>query len=135
MILRSSFIRERLRQTAYLDATPAGAVNETNQLSSLKVNATYQPNTTFGFTAGLFGTGGSTDTLLYAPGPITGSATGSPSTRGYMAELSVNAWQNVRLAGQYVGFTRFNGARNDYDGEGRGAGNNGTFYFYTWLAY
>ena len=73
--------------------------------------------------------------MLYAPSPITGSATGSPSTRGYLAELSVNPWQNVRVAGQFVGYTRFNGGTDNYDGSLRRASGNGTFYFYTWIAY
>ena len=133
MILRSSFIRESRTLSALVAEEEAANVN--NRLSTLRVNATYQPNTTYGFTAGLFGTGGTTDTLLYAPGAITGSALGSPSTRGYLAELAVNPWQNVRIAGQYVGYTRFNGTSQDYDGSGRHASGNGTFYLYTWIAY
>ena len=135
VILRSSYITEHRQLDALLSEDPAGAVSASNRVNTFRVNATYQPNTTFGFTAGLFGTGGTSDTLLYAPAPFTGSATGSPSTRGFLAELAVNPWQNVRVAGQYIGFTRFNGASQDYDGSGRSAGNNGTFYLYTWIAY
>ncbi|CAN5820976.1 hypothetical protein BH11GEM2_BH11GEM2_05630 [soil metagenome] len=135
VILRSSFIRESRTLSALVAETPAAAANVSNRLNTLRVNATYQPNTIYGFTAGLFGAGGTTDTLLYAPGAITGSALGSPSTRGYLAELSVNPWQNVRIAGQYIGYTRFNGASQDYDGSGRNASGNGTFYLYTWIAY
>ena len=135
VIVRSSFITEHRQLTALLAADPEAAVNASNRVSTFRLNATYQPNSTYGFTAGLFGTGGTTDTLLYAPAPVTGSATGSPSTRGYLLEMSLNAWQNVRLAGQYVGYTRFNGGSSDYDGSGRSANNNGTFYLYTWIAY
>ena len=135
VIMRSSFIRESRTLSALVAEDPAAAANVSNRLSTLRVNATYQPNTTYGFTAGLFGTGGTTDTLLYSPGAITGSAIGSPSTRGYLAELSVNPWQNVRIAGQYTGYTRFNGASQNYDGNGRNARGNGTFYLYTWIAY
>ena len=135
LILRSSFIREARTLSALVAEDPSAAANVSNRLSTLRVNGTYQPNPTYGFTAGLFGTGGTTDTLLYAPGAITGSALGSPSTRGYLAELSVNPWQNVRIAGQYIGYTRFNGASQNYDGSGRSASGNGTFYLYTWIAY
>ena len=135
VILRSSFIRESRTLSALVAETPAAAANVSNRLNTLRVNATYQPNTIYGFTAGLFGAGGTTDTLLYAPGAITGSALGSPSTRAYLAEISVNPWQNVRIAGQYIGYTRFNGASQDYDGSGRNASGNGTFYLYTWIAY
>ena len=135
VIVRSSYITEHRQLDALFAVDPAGAEKVSNRVNTFRLNTTYQPNTTYGFTAGVFGTGGTTDTLLYAPSPITGSATGSPSTRGYLAELSVNAWQNVRVAAQYTGYTRFNGASQDYDGSGRSAGNNGTFYLYTWIAY
>jgi hypothetical protein len=135
VIVRSSFITEHRELNALVAADPPSAMNASNRINTFRLNATYQPNSTYGFTAGLFGTGGTTDTLLYAPAPVTGSATGSPSTRGYVLELNFNAWQNIRVAGQYVGYTRFNGASQDYDGSGRSANNNGTFYLYTWIAY
>ena len=135
VILRSTYIRERRRLDAFLATDPVTAANERVTLSTLRVNATYEPSMRYGFTAGVFGTGGTSDTLLYAPGPVTGSETGSPSTRGYIAELAVNPWQNVRLAAQHVGYTRFNGGTTDYDGSGRSAGNNGTLYLYTWVAW
>jgi hypothetical protein len=135
LILRSNFIHERRQLSAFLESNPPGAANESVVLSTLRVNATYQPNMRYGFTAGVFGTGGTSDTLLYAPGPVTGSAVGSPSSRGYLAEIAVNPWQNVRLAAQYMGFTRFNGGTENYDAYGRSAANNGTLYLYTWIAY
>jgi hypothetical protein len=135
VIVRGNVIRENRTLDALTALTPAGAANGKVQLTTVRLNATYQPNLRYGFTAGLFGTGGTSDTLLYAPGPVSGSASGSPSSRGYLAELAVNPWQNVRLAAQYVGFTRFNGGSQDYDGSGRSAANNGTLYLYTWLAY
>ena len=135
VILRSSYITERRKLNTLFAEDPAGVVDPNNRVNTYRVNATYQPNTTYGFTAGLFGTGGTTDSLLYAPAPVSGSSTGNPSTRGYMAELSLNPWQNVRVAGQYIGYTRFNGASQNYDGSGRSASNNGTFYLYTWIAY
>lgn len=135
VIVRSNFIHEQRQLDAFLTTNPASAVNQRVTLSTLRVNATYQPNLRYGFTAGLFGTGGTADTLLYAPGPVIGSATGSPATRGYLAEFAVNPWQNVRLATQYVGYTRFNGGARDYDGSGRSADNNGTLYLYSWIAY
>lgn len=135
LIVRSSFIQERRQLDAFLAATPAGAVSSSNRVNTFRLNMTYEPSSLYALTAGVFGTGGTTDTLLYAPAPITGSATGSPSTRGYLAELSVNPWQNVRVAGQFVGYTRFNGGTDNYDGSLRRASGNGTFYLYTWIAY
>ena len=37
-------------------------------------------------------------------------------------------WQNLQLAAQYTGYTRFNGAQNNYDGAGRNASSNNTVY-------
>ena len=36
--------------------------------------------------------------------------------------------QNIDLAFQYTGYTRFNGESTDYDGAGRNAGGNDTAY-------
>jgi hypothetical protein len=35
---------------------------------------------------------------------------------------------------QYTGYTKFNGAKNNYDGEGRNAGDNNTLYTSVWFA-
>ena len=36
--------------------------------------------------------------------------------------------QNLQLGVQYTGYTRFNGAMTNYDGAGRNASGNNTFY-------
>lgn len=135
VILRGNVIHETRHLDAFIAENPPMAMNAENTLTTMKVNATYQPNLRYGLTAGLFGTSGTTDTLLYAPANVVGSGTGSPSTRGYIAELAVNPWQNVRLAAQYIGYTKFNGAGTNYDGGGRNASDNGTLVFYLWMAY
>src|SRR5205809_3749315 len=45
---------------------------------------------------------GSSDDVLYAPGDVTGSRTGSPNSSGLVAELTHQPWQNTRFALQYV---------------------------------
>ena len=72
VVLRSSYIAEQRQLDALLAEDPAGAVSVSNRVNTFRVNATDQPNTTNGFTAGLFGTGGTSDSLLYAPGSICG---------------------------------------------------------------
>jgi hypothetical protein len=62
--------------------------------------------------------------LLYAPG----SANGNPRGAGYIANFSVWPMQNLQLAAQYTGYTRFNGAAINYDGSGRNASGNNTVY-------
>jgi hypothetical protein len=73
-------------------------------------------------------TTGTTDPLFYSQSSVTGSANGSPRSAGYSANLSYWPLQNVDLALQYTGYTRFNGAANDYDGVGRNASDNNTVY-------
>ena len=67
---------------------------------------------------------------------MTGSVNGSPNSSGAIGELSYNAWQNTRLALQYVAYSRFNGGSTAYDvAGGRNASANNTLYLYTWLVF
>ena len=52
---------------------------------------------------------GTADPTLYSPGPVTGSANGSPDSRGYILELDYLPVQNVRLMLQYTAYDKFNG--------------------------
>ena len=47
---------------------------------------------------------------------------------GYIANVSFWPWQNLQLAAQYTGYTRFNGGTTNYDGSGRNASANNTIY-------
>jgi hypothetical protein len=85
--------------------------------------------------AGYFQTTGTSDDVLFAPAPVTGSRTGSPNSRGATGEFAVNPWQNMRFALQYVAYNRFNGASTDYDGAGRKAADNNTLFLYLWFAF
>ena len=79
------------------------------------------------------GAPGSTDDLLYNTGaPATGSASGSPKSSGYIAELDWLPRRDLRMALQYTGYREFNGARSNYDGFGRNAKDNNTLYFVVW---
>jgi hypothetical protein len=66
---------------------------------------------------------------------VGGSANGKPDTQGYMLELDYLPVQNVRLMLQYYGYSKFNGARINYDGAGRSASDNNTLFANIWLAY
>ena len=50
--------------------------------------------------------------------PVSGSANGDPRGAGYIANISFWPWQNLQLAAQYTGYTRFNGGITNYDGVG-----------------
>jgi hypothetical protein len=130
-----------------LDASFAsGAVsNVANRLESLRFNAAYTYAQTYGVTAGYFKTWGTRDALLYAPGDLTGSASGLPDSEGFVAELNyvpfgkkgsfAAPWANFRLALQYIAYARFNGGSGNYDGSGRNARENDTLFVNGWIAF
>lgn len=97
----------------------------------------------YGLTLGAFHTGGSPDPELYAPEPETGSRTAAPDTTGYVAQADwtpfggegQSTFANLRLGLQYKGYTKFNGAKANYDGHGRNAADNNTLSAFAWIAF
>ncbi|WP_295458125.1 hypothetical protein [uncultured Thiodictyon sp.] len=67
--------------------------------------------------------------------PITGSRTNDPGNRGWIAEVFWKPVQYIRLGVQYWNYNRFNGASNNYDGNGRRASDNNTIFAYLWGIY
>jgi len=133
MVVRGSWIHESQK----LDATfvGGGSANAKNSLKSLRVNASYYPRQWLGMTGGYFDTSGSTDTGLYAPADVEGSANGSPKTSGFVGEVDFNPWENTRLGLQYTGYFNFNGQKTNYDGSGRNASGNNTLFAFVWLVF
>lgn len=82
---------------------------------------------------GYFATDGSSDTGIYAPGPVEGSASGKPDTRGILGQVAYFPWQNTEFTLQYTAYNKFNGGGSNYDGDGRSASDNNTLYVNTWL--
>ena len=68
------------------------------------------------------------------PGVIT-SANGAPDTRGWIAEVNYLPWLNTKISAQYTRYTKFNGGSTNYDGVGRSASGNDTWYLLLWFAY
>lgn len=135
LIGRASYIHESQNLTASFVAD--GSQNVSNTLNSYKLNVSYIPNPAHTFTVGVFGSSGTSDNLLYAPSPVSGSSTGSPTSQGESIEYAVSPWLNVRLGAQYVMYQKFNGASQNYDMtvNGRRAQDNNALYVYLWLAY
>lgn len=135
LIGRASYIHES--QTLPASLAAAAVANATNTLSTYRANVTYQPSLAHAITAGLFSVSGSADATLYPSGDVTGSATGRPNSAGFIVDGDMNAWMNVRLGAQYVGYTKFNGGSTSYDvpSGGRSAKDNNTLYLYLWLAF
>ncbi len=116
-----------------------------NTLDQLRANLTYYYRQTYGGTIAWQKTWGSTNPLLYAPGPLTGSANGRPDSNAFIFEIDwvpfgkADSWArpfaNLKLGAQYTLYTQFNGGTTNYDGFGRDASDNNTLYLFAWLIF
>jgi hypothetical protein len=119
--------------------------NSKDSLNEFKANVSWYHDKTYGLTAGVFSTTGSADPVLYPVEDISGSRIGVPDTRGYVLQADwtpfgkedsfASPWANLRLGLQYTGYTKFNGASNNYDGAGRKASDNNTLFLFSWIAF
>jgi hypothetical protein len=124
--LRATFIRQN---SDLLASFATGAATQgPNHLNTLLANAEYHFGNRYTGTFGWFETAGTVDPLLYAPASVSGSANGNPRAAGYIGNVSFWPWQNLQLAAQYTGYTRFNGGSTNYDGSARSASANNTIY-------
>jgi hypothetical protein len=123
---RGSYIHENSDLLASAQAGIAGFGS--HHLNTFLANAEYHFGNRYTGTFGIFNTGGTVDNVLYAPASVSGSANGDPRGAGYLLNFSYWPWQNVQLAAQYTGYTRFNGGSTNYDGSGRNANANNTVY-------
>jgi hypothetical protein len=124
--LRGTYIHENSDLLASFVA--AAAAQRLHHLNTVLANAEYHFGNRVSGAFGWFDTSGTNDPLLFAPGAVSGFANGSPRSAGYIANVSYWAWQNVQLAAQYTGYTRFDGGSTNYDGSGRNASGNNTIY-------
>ncbi len=124
--LRGSFIRENSSLQATIAAVGAEPIR--HHLNTAQANLEYHYGSKLSGIVAYFNTTGTSDQLLYAQAPVSGSANGSPQSNGYLLNLSWWPVQNVDLAVQYTDYLRFNGAQNNYDGAGRNASSNNTVF-------
>jgi hypothetical protein len=123
---RASYIREN---SDLLASFAGGAANESkHHLNTVQANAEYHIGNKYTGTFGWFNTTGTSDLGLFPSGPVSGNFNGDPRGTGYIANFTYWPWQNLLLGAQYTGYTRFNGAANNYDGAGRNANANNTIY-------
>jgi hypothetical protein len=123
--LRGTFIGQHSSLNA---SYPTAAQEVKHHLDTAMANAEYHFGNRYSGTVSFFDTWGTGDALLYPQSPVTGSANGDPRSAGYIANFSFWPIQNIQLAFQYTGYTRFNGAGTNYDGAGRNANGNNTVY-------
>jgi hypothetical protein len=137
-----------LFETQNLPASFAAGLssNPSNNLTHFRVAAAYYWNNTYGFTLAYSAITGSTDSTIYAPASLTGSANGSPNSQAIIAQIDWTPfgndtthpgypWLNVRIGLQYKHYLQFNGGTTNYDGSGRNASDNDTIFLFTWLAF
>ena len=131
--LHGTYIRENSNLNAAFDSSGASFIP--HHLNTFQVNAVYHFGYRYAPAFGYFATTGNADPLFYAPAALTGSANGSPNSKGYLLNFTYWPVQNVRLAVQYTGYTQFNGGGTNYDGAGRNARDNSSVYLYLGLIF
>lgn len=132
-------IREWQERDASLSAGLAS--NPSAVLKTFRADAHYVYRGTYAGILQYFDTQGDADDLRYNSGaPVTGSINGSPDSRGWIVELNYLAdldWmpvvQHAKFALRYTGYTRFNGAGDNYDGFGRDARDNNSVFLLAWF--
>ena len=136
-----------IHESRDLDATydAGGAQKKSGNVNRFDLSGSYYYDQTWGLTAGLFDIQGSSDNVLYAPEPDAGSRKGNPNTAGYILQADWtpfgkegswgSPWANARIGLQYTGYTKFNGASHNYDGNGRDASDNNTVFAFLWTAF
>ena len=134
-----------LFETQRLNASFAAGLssNSSNYLTQFRIAASYYWHDTYGLTLAFTSTTGSTDPMLYAPAPLTGSANGSPNAQTIIGQIDWTPfgkattdpgypWLNLRVGLQYTHYLQFNGGTANYDGSGRNAGDNDQLLLFTW---
>ena len=121
---QTTYIYEKQSLDAALPTDPS------QTLKQFRLGGSYFYERKLGGSLGYFSISGTPNATYSAD-----SANSSPNSTGWATELDYLPWQNVKLALQYVGYTKFNGASNNYDGLGRNASDNNTLYFFAWLAF
>lgn len=128
--VHANYIHEQQNLTA---SNQLGLSGPGDHLNYWNANASYYWGGVYGPSLGYFSTTGSADPVLYAPGPLTGSATGAPDSSGWIAQWTWLPAMNVQVTGQYILYNKFNGASSNYDGSGRKASDNNTLYLALWV--
>jgi hypothetical protein len=131
--VRGTYIRENSSLVASFANGAAAQIP--HHLNTAQANVEYHFGNRFSATGAFFHITGTADPLFYAQASVAGSANGSPASTGYIAQLSYWPQQNIQLAAQYTGYTRFNGLGTNYDGAGRDASSNNSTYLLVFFVF
>ena len=134
-----------IRENRHLDSSFINGLSDSasNHLETVRFDANYTYDLTWGTALAAFDTHGDTNVALYGAAPLTGSAIGSPNSQGYVLQAEYipfgklqsfgHPYLNVRVGLQYTGYTKFNGGTTNYDGFGRNASANNTLFAFLWV--
>jgi hypothetical protein len=133
----ATFVGAWIHEVQRLDAGVALGQSgfDVHTLDEVRLSGSYLFDRLLGARLSWFYVNGTADSVLYAPAPLNGSASGSPRSNAIQAEVNVTPWLNTRLALQYTAYLAFNGGTNNYDGSGRSASANNTLYALAWLVF
>ena len=124
------------------ESIPLGPLSDcaNNSLHEIRGDASYYWRNAVGLTVSPFHVGGSSNPIIYA-----NNRTFRPNSTGVLFQFDGTPFGrgkspfgprfNMRVGVQYTVYTRFNGARFDYDGTGRNASDNNTLRVFTWAAF
>ena len=110
-----------------------------NDLNDVRFDASYFWRDKLGLTFAAFDTFGSANPVLYAD-----HRNFKPDSSGLVLQLDGTPFgdrgqparrANLRMGVQYTLYTRFDGARRNFNGAGRNASDNNTVRVFTWLAF
>jgi hypothetical protein len=103
--------------------------NSSNTLDYLRAKATYVYEAKYGASLAYTSVRGSSDAILYS------NPSAVPNSRLWVPEVFWNPVQYVRVGVQYYKWEQYQGAKSNYDGNGRNARDNNTLFLYVWAAY
>lgn len=109
-------------------------------LNEVRADASYYWHDAIGFTVSPFSITGSANPVIYADNRtfkpnssgVQFQVDGTPFGRG---KSPLGPRFNMRVGVQYTVYSKFNGARRDFDGTGRDASDNNTLRVFTWVAF
>jgi len=125
--LHSTFIDEKRKP---MERGGGVIVDSAVKLRTFRIDGNYYFGGRYGTSLAYFTVAGGRDPGLYGGN----SRTGKPDSKGGILEFQYLPWMNARLSLQYVHYTDFNGSASNYDGTGRNARDNDSFYLLFWLA-
>jgi len=133
---RGTWIHEKQNWDKSYDLGATSNRNSTLDLFKVYANYFYRSHSgLFGGSLAYFLTDGDNDSLLYTPEAVDGSRTGSPDSNGFIVEADCIFREKYKFSMQYTIYNKFNGSSSNYDGSGRDASDNNTFYALVWLMF